>query len=66
EDYKEEEVQDKEPQQQQHELIATSKPKRNTKSHARLNDTVACASLIAADDVPTTYSEAARDSENEK
>ncbi|GKD92677.1 retrovirus-related pol polyprotein from transposon TNT 1-94 [Tanacetum coccineum] len=27
--------------------------------HAHLNDTVACVSSIAADDVPTTYSEAA-------
>ncbi|GJX90903.1 retrovirus-related pol polyprotein from transposon TNT 1-94 [Tanacetum coccineum] len=41
-------------------------PKRNTKRPARLNDTVACASSIAADDVPTTYSEAVRDSKNEK
>ncbi|GJX81498.1 retrovirus-related pol polyprotein from transposon TNT 1-94 [Tanacetum coccineum] len=65
-DYEEEEVQAEEPRQQQHESIATSKPKRNTKRPARLNDTVACASSIAADDVPTTYSEAVRDSENEK
>ncbi|GKD78440.1 retrovirus-related pol polyprotein from transposon TNT 1-94 [Tanacetum coccineum] len=50
-------IQAKEPRQQQHESIATSKPKRNTKRPARLNDTVDCASLIAADDVPTTYSE---------
>ncbi|GJT62118.1 retrovirus-related pol polyprotein from transposon TNT 1-94 [Tanacetum coccineum] len=57
-DYEEEEVQTKEPPQQQHESIATNKPKRNTKRHDRLNDTVACASLIVADDVPTTYSEA--------
>ncbi|GJY01275.1 retrovirus-related pol polyprotein from transposon TNT 1-94, partial [Tanacetum coccineum] len=42
------------------------KPKRNTEMHAHLNDTVACVSSIAADDVPTTYSEAVRDSENEK
>ncbi|GJT94101.1 BTB/POZ domain-containing protein NPY2 [Tanacetum coccineum] len=41
-------------------------PKRNTKRPARLNDTVACASSIATDDVPTTYSEAVRDSEKEK
>nr|GEZ42848.1 retrovirus-related Pol polyprotein from transposon TNT 1-94 [Tanacetum cinerariifolium] len=60
------EVQAKEPRQQQHESIATSKPKRNTKRPARLNDTVACASSIPADDVPTTYSEAVRDSKNEK
>ncbi|GJR88937.1 retrovirus-related pol polyprotein from transposon TNT 1-94 [Tanacetum coccineum] len=60
-DYKEEEVQAKEPRQQQHESIAISKPKRNTKRPARLNDTVACASSIAADDVPTTYSEAIQD-----
>ncbi|GKC59833.1 transposable element [Tanacetum coccineum] len=33
---------------------------------AHLNDTVACASSIAADDAPTTYSEAVQDSENEK
>nr|GFD37651.1 hypothetical protein [Tanacetum cinerariifolium] len=33
---------------------------------ARVNDTVACASSIAVDDVPTTYSEAVRDLENEK
>ncbi|GJT18000.1 transposable element [Tanacetum coccineum] len=65
-DYEEEEVQAEEPRQQQHESIATSKPKRNTKRPARLNDTVACASSIAADDVLTTYSEAIRDSENEK
>nr|GEX44144.1 retrovirus-related Pol polyprotein from transposon TNT 1-94 [Tanacetum cinerariifolium] len=65
-DYEEGEVQAKEPRQQQHESIATSKPKRNTKRPARLNDTVACASSIPADDVPTTYSEAVRDSENEK
>ncbi|GKF35706.1 hypothetical protein Tco_0112464 [Tanacetum coccineum] len=65
-DYEEEEVQAEEPRQQQHESIATSKPKRNTKRLARLNDTVACASSVAADDVPTTYSEAVRDSENEK
>ncbi|GKE16966.1 transposable element, partial [Tanacetum coccineum] len=61
-----EEVQAAEPRQQQHESIANSKPKRNTKRTARLNDTVACASSIAADDVPTTYYEAVRDSENEK
>ncbi|GJS43737.1 transposable element [Tanacetum coccineum] len=48
----------KEPRQQQHESITTSKQKRNTKRPTRLNDTVACASSIAADDVPTTYSEA--------
>nr|GEX12139.1 retrovirus-related Pol polyprotein from transposon TNT 1-94 [Tanacetum cinerariifolium] len=65
-DYEEEKVQSEEPRQQQHESIATSKPKRNTKRPARLNDTVACASSIAVDDVPTTYSEAVRDSENEK
>ncbi|GJR70396.1 retrovirus-related pol polyprotein from transposon TNT 1-94 [Tanacetum coccineum] len=65
-DYEEEEVQTEEPRQQQHESIATSKPKRNTKRPALLNDTVACASSIAADDVPTTYSEAVRDSEHEK
>ncbi|GJV12795.1 retrovirus-related pol polyprotein from transposon TNT 1-94 [Tanacetum coccineum] len=65
-DYEEEEVQAEEPRQQQHESIATSKPKRNTKRPARLNDTVACASSIAGDDVPTTYSKAVRDSENEK
>ncbi|GKB20815.1 retrovirus-related pol polyprotein from transposon TNT 1-94 [Tanacetum coccineum] len=47
-DYEEEEVQAEEPRQQQHESIATSKPKRNTKRHARLNDTVACASSIVA------------------
>nr|GEU36569.1 retrovirus-related Pol polyprotein from transposon TNT 1-94 [Tanacetum cinerariifolium] len=64
-DYKEEEVQTNEPLQQQHELIATNKPKRNIKRPARLNDTVACASLIAAD-VPTTYLEAIRDSKKEK
>ncbi|GKA90565.1 transposable element [Tanacetum coccineum] len=65
-DYEEEEVQAKEPRQQQHESIATSKKKRNTRRPARLNDTVACASSIAIDDVPTTYSEVVRDSENEK
>ncbi|GJX78317.1 retrovirus-related pol polyprotein from transposon TNT 1-94 [Tanacetum coccineum] len=65
-DYEEEEVQAEEPRQQQHESIATSKLKRNTKRRARLNDTVACASLIAVDDVLSTYSEAVRDSENEK
>nr|GFB96412.1 retrovirus-related Pol polyprotein from transposon TNT 1-94 [Tanacetum cinerariifolium] len=59
-------VQAKEPRQQQHETIATSKPKRNTKRPARLNDTMTCASSIAIDDVPTIYSEAVRDSENEK
>ncbi|GKC21018.1 retrovirus-related pol polyprotein from transposon TNT 1-94 [Tanacetum coccineum] len=64
-DYEEEEVQAEEPRQQQHESIATSKPKRNTKRPARLNDTMTYASSIAADDVPTTYSEAVRDSENE-
>ncbi|PWA59050.1 Retrovirus-related Pol polyprotein from transposon TNT 1-94 [Artemisia annua] len=53
--YEEEEVQTEEPPQQQHKSIATSKPKRNTKRPARLNDMVACA--FAADDVPTTYSE---------
>ncbi|GJT56509.1 retrovirus-related pol polyprotein from transposon TNT 1-94 [Tanacetum coccineum] len=57
-DFEEEEVQTKEPRQQQHESIATSKPKRNTKRPARLNDTVACTSPIAVDDVPTTYSKA--------
>nr|GEY72248.1 retrovirus-related Pol polyprotein from transposon TNT 1-94 [Tanacetum cinerariifolium] len=57
-DYEEEEVQTEEPRQQQHESITTSKPKRNTKRHARLNDTVACASSVATDDVLTTYSEA--------
>nr|GEW84676.1 retrotransposon protein, putative, Ty1-copia subclass [Tanacetum cinerariifolium] len=56
-DYEKEEVQAEEPRQKQHESIATSKPKRNTKRLARLNDTVACASSIAADDVPATYSE---------
>ncbi|GJV64845.1 retrovirus-related pol polyprotein from transposon TNT 1-94 [Tanacetum coccineum] len=56
-DYGEEEVQTNGPLQQQHESIATSKPKRNTKRPARLNDIVACASLIATDDVLTTYSE---------
>nr|GFB25837.1 retrovirus-related Pol polyprotein from transposon TNT 1-94 [Tanacetum cinerariifolium] len=65
-DYKEEEVQTKEPPHQQHESIVTNKPKRNTKRPARLNDTVAYASLIIADDVPTTYSEVVRDSKNEK
>ncbi|GJV34727.1 retrovirus-related pol polyprotein from transposon TNT 1-94 [Tanacetum coccineum] len=65
-DYEEEEVQTEEPRQQQHESIATSKPKRNTKMPARLNDTVACASSIADDDVPPTYSKAIRDLENEK
>ncbi|GKA49135.1 hypothetical protein Tco_0742093, partial [Tanacetum coccineum] len=65
-DYEEEEVQTKEPRQQQHESIATSKPKRNTKRPALLNDTVACVSSIVTDDVPTTYSEAVRDSKNEK
>ncbi|GJT27796.1 retrovirus-related pol polyprotein from transposon TNT 1-94 [Tanacetum coccineum] len=65
-DYEEEEVQAKKPRQQQHESITTSKLKRNPKRHARLNDTMACASSIAADDVPTTYSEAVQDSENEK
>nr|GEX22596.1 protein kinase-like domain-containing protein [Tanacetum cinerariifolium] len=65
-DYEEWEVQAKEPRQQQHESIATSKPKRNTKRPARLNDTEACASSIAPDDVPTTYFKAVRDSENEK
>ncbi|GKC37954.1 hypothetical protein Tco_1050338, partial [Tanacetum coccineum] len=64
--FEEEEVQTEEPRQQQHESITTSKPKRNTKRHVHLNDTVACASSIAADDVPTTYSEAVRDSEKEK
>ncbi|GKD01224.1 retrovirus-related pol polyprotein from transposon TNT 1-94 [Tanacetum coccineum] len=48
-DYEEEEVQAKEPRQQQHESIATSKPKRNTKRPARLNDTVACASSSSAE-----------------
>ncbi|GJU44747.1 transposable element [Tanacetum coccineum] len=57
-DYAEEDVQAEEPRQKQHESIATSKLKRNTKRPARLNDTVACASSIAADDVSTTYSEA--------
>nr|GEW32659.1 retrovirus-related Pol polyprotein from transposon TNT 1-94 [Tanacetum cinerariifolium] len=57
-DYEEEEVQTEEPQQQQHESITTSKPKRNTKRPARLNDTVACASSITTNDVLTTYSEA--------
>nr|GEZ59904.1 retrovirus-related Pol polyprotein from transposon TNT 1-94 [Tanacetum cinerariifolium] len=65
-DYEEEEFQSEEPRQQQHESVATSKPKRNTKRHNRFNDTVACASSIAVDDVPTTYSEAVRDLENEK
>nr|GEV19068.1 retrovirus-related Pol polyprotein from transposon TNT 1-94 [Tanacetum cinerariifolium] len=65
-DYEEKEVQAEEPRQQQHESIATSKPKRNTKRHARFNDMVACASSIAADDVSTTYSKAVRDLENEK
>ncbi|PWA49526.1 Retrovirus-related Pol polyprotein from transposon TNT 1-94 [Artemisia annua] len=50
-DYEEEEVQNEEPLQQQHESIATSKPKRNTKRPARLNDMVACASSIASDDI---------------
>ncbi|GJT27804.1 transposable element [Tanacetum coccineum] len=54
------------PKKQQHESVTTSKPKRNPKRPARLNDTVACTSLIVADDVPTTYSESVRDSENEK
>ncbi|GJT32986.1 retrovirus-related pol polyprotein from transposon TNT 1-94 [Tanacetum coccineum] len=53
-DYEEDEVQTKEHPQQQHESISTSKPKRNTKRPARLNDTVACASSIAPDDVHTT------------
>nr|GEU76321.1 retrovirus-related Pol polyprotein from transposon TNT 1-94 [Tanacetum cinerariifolium] len=53
------------PKKQQHESIATSKPKRNAKRPTHLNDTVACASSIAADDVPTTCSKAVRDSENE-
>ncbi|GKD66761.1 retrovirus-related pol polyprotein from transposon TNT 1-94 [Tanacetum coccineum] len=53
-DYEEDEVQTKEHPQKQHESIATSKPKRNTKRPARLNDTVACASSIAPDDVHTT------------
>ncbi|GJW86312.1 retrotransposon protein, putative, ty1-copia subclass [Tanacetum coccineum] len=65
-DYEEEEVQAEEPQEQQHESITTSKPKRNTKRPACLNDMVACTSSIATDDVPTTYSEAVEDSENEK
>nr|GEX26332.1 retrovirus-related Pol polyprotein from transposon TNT 1-94 [Tanacetum cinerariifolium] len=65
-DYEEEEVQTKEPPHQQHESITTSKPKRNTKRPAHLDDTVAYASSIVADDVPTTYSEAVRDSKNEK
>ncbi|GJX50460.1 retrovirus-related pol polyprotein from transposon TNT 1-94 [Tanacetum coccineum] len=64
-DYKKEEVQAEEPRQQQPESIATSKPKRNTKRPARLNDTMTYASSIAADDVPTTYSEAVRDVKNE-
>ncbi|GKB30064.1 retrovirus-related pol polyprotein from transposon TNT 1-94 [Tanacetum coccineum] len=55
-DYEEEEVQAKEPRQQQHESMVC-KPKRNTIG-CPLNDTMACASSIAADDVPTTYSEA--------
>nr|GEU96357.1 retrovirus-related Pol polyprotein from transposon TNT 1-94 [Tanacetum cinerariifolium] len=57
-DYEEDEVQTNEPLQQQHESIVTSKPKRNTKRPTRLNDTVACSSSIATDDVPTTYYEA--------
>ncbi|GJS48326.1 retrovirus-related pol polyprotein from transposon TNT 1-94 [Tanacetum coccineum] len=56
--YEEEEVKTTKPPQQQHESITTNKSKRNTKRPARLNDTVACASSIVADDVPTTYSEA--------
>nr|GEZ04133.1 retrovirus-related Pol polyprotein from transposon TNT 1-94 [Tanacetum cinerariifolium] len=65
-DYEEKEVQTNEPLQQQHESIATSKPKKNTKRPARLNDIVAFASSITADDVPITYSEAVRDSKKEK
>ncbi|GJT08382.1 transposable element, partial [Tanacetum coccineum] len=46
---------------QQNESIATSKPKRNTKSLLAL-----MIRWLVHDDVPTTYSEAVRDSENEK
>ncbi|GJT41033.1 hypothetical protein Tco_1119196 [Tanacetum coccineum] len=56
----------REPQHQQHESIATSKIRRNVKRPTRLNDTVACASSIAADDVPTTYFKVTRGSKEEK
>lgn len=61
-DSNEEEVQTQELPQQR-ESIATSKPKRTIKKPARFVDMVACASSIAADDVPTTYTEAVRNSE---
>nr|GEY78174.1 Gag_pre-integrs domain-containing protein [Tanacetum cinerariifolium] len=53
-------------QRQRERSLAEIKPKRNTKRRARLNDMVVCASSIAIDDVPTTYSEAVRDLENKK
>nr|GEW87724.1 retrovirus-related Pol polyprotein from transposon TNT 1-94 [Tanacetum cinerariifolium] len=57
-DNEEDEVQTEEPPQQHHESISTSNPKRNNKRRAHLNDTVASASSITADDVHTTYLEA--------
>ncbi|KAK4426317.1 hypothetical protein Salat_1400200 [Sesamum alatum] len=45
---------------QQHEPIATSKPKRIIRKLARFVDMVACACSIATDDIPITYTEAVK------
>ena len=51
---------------QQHESIATDRPKRAIKRPARYDDMVAYALEIAADNVPTTYNEAVKSSEAQK
>ena len=51
---------------QQHESIATDRPRRTIKRPARYDDMVAYALQIVADNVPTTYAEAIISSEAQK
>ena len=61
----EREIPTQEPRQQL-ESIATSRPKRTITKPVRLIETVACATSIVADDVPTTYKDAVQSSEEDK
>ena len=61
----EREVSTHEPRQQ-HESIATSKPKRTIRKPTRFEDMVACATLVVANDIPSTYKGATQSSEKDK
>ncbi|KAL0402524.1 UNVERIFIED_CONTAM: hypothetical protein Slati_4282300 [Sesamum latifolium] len=51
---------------QQQKSIALSQAKKNIKKPARFVDMVVCVSLIATDDIPTTYIKAVKSSEKNK